>query len=33
MPYPFLSDEWIEEARDIRAEYRGKTPPIPYPVG
>jgi hypothetical protein len=32
MPYPFLSDEWIEEARDIRAGYRGKTPPIPFPV-
>ncbi len=24
MPYPFLSDEWIEEAHKIRAEYRGK---------
>ncbi len=24
--YPFLSDEWIEAARAIREEYRGKTP-------
>src|ERR1700728_4804309 len=24
MPYPFLSDEWLEEARKIRAEYEGK---------
>jgi hypothetical protein len=29
MAYPFLSDEWLEEARGIRAEYAGKTPPIP----
>jgi putative sterol carrier protein len=28
MPYPFLSDEWLNEARAIRAEYQGKTPPI-----
>jgi hypothetical protein len=26
---PFLSDEWIAEARRIRAEYRGRTSPIP----
>jgi hypothetical protein len=32
MPYPFLSDEWLEEARKIRAEYAGKTPPIPHVV-
>jgi hypothetical protein len=32
MPYPFLSDEWLEEARSIRAEYAGKTPPIPNVV-
>jgi hypothetical protein len=32
MPYPFLSDEWLEEARKIRAEYEGKTPPIPHIV-
>ena len=28
MAHPFLSDEWMEEARKIRAEYKGKgTPP------
>ena len=32
MPYPFLSDEWLDEARTIRAEYQGKTPPIPHVV-
>ena len=32
MPYPFLSDEWLDEARAIRAEYQGKTPPIPHVV-
>jgi hypothetical protein len=32
MPYPFLSDEWLEEARKIRAEYHGKTPPIAHVV-
>jgi hypothetical protein len=32
MPYPFLSDEWLEEARKIRAEYAGKTPPIAHSV-
>jgi len=26
--YPFLSDEWVAEARRIRAEFRGKTPEI-----
>jgi len=30
--YPFLSDEWLDEARKIRAEYEGKTPPIPHVV-
>jgi SCP-2 sterol transfer family len=30
--YPFLSDEWLEEARKIRAEYEGKTPAIPHVV-
>ena len=29
MPYPFLSDEWLDEARTIRAEYQGKTPRSP----
>jgi hypothetical protein len=32
MPYPFLSDEWLEAARGIRAEYAGKTPPVPHTV-
>ena len=26
MPYPFLSDDWFDEARKIRAEYDGKVP-------
>jgi hypothetical protein len=30
MPYPFLSDEWLEEARRIRAEYEGKGTSIPH---
>jgi len=32
MPYPFLSDEWIEAAHVIRAEYRGKASAIPHTV-
>jgi putative sterol carrier protein len=32
MPYPFLSDEWLDQARAIRAEYQGKTPPVPHVV-
>jgi hypothetical protein len=32
MPYPFLSDEWLEEARKIRAEYAGKSPTIAHVV-
>jgi putative sterol carrier protein len=32
MPYQFLSDEWIEEAHKIRAEYRGKIQQVPYAV-
>jgi hypothetical protein len=32
MAYEFLSDEWLTEARNIRAEYAGKTPPIPHTV-
>ena len=32
MTYLFLSDEWLEEARNIRAEYAGKTPPVPHVV-
>jgi hypothetical protein len=30
--YPFLSDEWLAEARRIRAEYEGKSPEIPVSV-
>lgn len=30
--YPFLSDEWIAEARRIRAEYGGSLPTPPLPV-
>jgi putative sterol carrier protein len=30
--YPFLSDEWVAEARKIRAEFRGKAPQIPVSV-
>jgi putative sterol carrier protein len=32
MPYPFLSEEWVAEARLIRAEYEGAVPPIPHVV-
>ena len=30
--YPFLSDEWLDEARKIREKYAGKTPPIAHSV-
>jgi putative sterol carrier protein len=30
--YPFLSDEWLDEARKIRAEYQGKIPAITVSV-
>lgn len=30
--YAFLSDEWVEEARRIRAEYSGRTPAPPVAV-
>jgi hypothetical protein len=30
--YPFLSDEWIAEARRIRKEYEGKGNPVPHQV-
>jgi len=32
MPHPFLSDEWIDQAHAIRAEFRGKTPPVAHVV-
>ena len=28
MPYPFLSDEWLVEARLIRAEFEGNAPTV-----
>jgi len=30
--YPFLSDDWLTEARAIRAEFDGKGQPIPHSV-
>jgi hypothetical protein len=30
--YQFLSDEWLVEARRIRAEFKGKAPEIPVSV-
>ena len=30
--YPFLSDEWMEEAKKIREEYRGKTQPSAHKI-
>jgi SCP-2 sterol transfer family len=30
--YPFLSDEWLDAAREIRAEYKGKVPQVPVTV-
>ena len=30
--YPFLSDEWMDEAKKIREEYRGKTQPVAHKV-
>ena len=28
--YPFLSGEWVDEARKIRAEYEGRTGTVPH---
>ena len=30
--YPFLSDEWMTAARDVREEYRGKTQPMAHKI-
>jgi putative sterol carrier protein len=30
--YPFLSKEWMEEARNIREEYKGKAQAIPHAI-
>ena len=32
MAHPFLNEEWIDEARRIRAEFHGKVQPLPHPV-
>ncbi len=32
MPYPFLSDEWIEQAHAIRTEYPSGAPTLGQPV-
>lgn len=32
MPHPFLSDEWIDEIRAIRDEYRDHAPPVELPA-
>jgi hypothetical protein len=30
--FPFLSDEWLAEAKKVREEYRGKVPPTAHTV-
>jgi len=30
--HPFLSQEWMDEARKVREEYKGRTPPIAHQV-
>ena len=30
--HPFLSDEWLAEAKNIREEFAGKTPPVAHTV-
>ena len=30
--YPFLSDEWMTAAREIREDYRGKTQPMAHKI-
>jgi putative sterol carrier protein len=30
--YPFLSEEWMQAARDIRKEYEGKGNPVPHQI-
>jgi hypothetical protein len=32
MSYPFLSEEWIDAAREIRHRYAGQVPPITVPI-
>ncbi|MFV0525139.1 MAG: SCP2 sterol-binding domain-containing protein [Acidimicrobiales bacterium] len=31
-PHPFLSDEWIEAARELRGRYAGRSPEPPVPA-
>jgi hypothetical protein len=30
--YPFLSDEWLAQARRVRAEFKGRSPTLPVSV-
>lgn len=32
MPHPFLSEEWIAEARKVREKYEGRAPKVPFVV-
>lgn len=32
MAYPFLSDEWLAEAQNIREEFKDKSPAVPHVV-
>jgi len=32
VPFDFLSDEWVSEARKIRAEFQGMSPSVTNPV-
>ena len=32
MPHPFLSDEWLDEARVIREKYAGQSAPVGHKV-
>ncbi len=32
MPHPFLSDEWLDEARAIREKYAGQSTPVGHKV-
>jgi hypothetical protein len=32
MAHPFLSDEWLDEARSIREKYTGQGAPVPHKI-
>ena len=32
VPHPFLSDEWIAAAKQIREKYEGRAPKVPVPL-